>query len=293
MRSFNVFSNDGGDYRAVKRGWCWPAFFFGSIWALFSGLWLAAFLLLPIEFIFSVVGNSANGSFDPYESYDETTRLVALAIFSIPLAIRVVLGAVGNAWRDSKLRKLGFLYVGRVKADGKAHAISLCKAASSEASRQHLNPVTEEVASTKTQSEIEQIIANANPSVTEDIRRWIGEQGGTKATLQGFPPHWLGWMIAALSILAVADMPYGYYQLLRLLVAGYCGYLAALYFICRLSAWAWTFAFIALLYNPVFVITMSKDFHALVNLMVAAAVAWEIKKLRKVSIASSSNMATP
>ena len=47
MRSFNVFSDGGGDYRAVKQGWCWPAFFFGSIWALFSGMWLAALLLLP------------------------------------------------------------------------------------------------------------------------------------------------------------------------------------------------------------------------------------------------------
>ena len=81
-------------------------------------------------------------------------------------------------------------------------------------------------------------------------------------------------------------MPYGYYQLLRLLMTGYTGYLAALYFIRRANSWAWVFAFIALLYNPVFVITMSKEFHALVNLLVAAAIAWEIKKLRIVSASS-------
>ncbi|WP_404482495.1 DUF2628 domain-containing protein [Novosphingobium sp. BL-52-GroH] len=130
MRSFNVFSDDDGDYRAVKRGWCWPAFFFGSIWALFSGLWLAAFLLLPIDFVFSIAGNSANGSFDLDDRYDETTRLVVLAVFSIPLAIRVFLGIFGNSWRARKLCRLGFSHVGRVKADGKEHAISLCKAGS-------------------------------------------------------------------------------------------------------------------------------------------------------------------
>lgn len=130
MRSFNVFSDGDGDYRAVKQGWCWPAFFFGSTWALFSGLWLAAFLLLPIDFVFSIAGNSANGSFDPYDRYDETTRLVVLAIFSIPLVIRVLLGISGNSWRARKLRKRGFSHAGRVKADGKEHAISLCKAGS-------------------------------------------------------------------------------------------------------------------------------------------------------------------
>lgn len=127
MRSFNVFSDHNGDYRAVKQGWCWPAFFFGSIWALFSGIWLVAFLLLPIDFVFSIAGNSANDGFDPYGRYDETTRFVVLAVFSIPLAIRLLLGLFGNSLRVRKLRRLGFSHVGRVKANGKEHAISLCK----------------------------------------------------------------------------------------------------------------------------------------------------------------------
>lgn len=147
MRSFNVFSNDDGDYRAVKQGWCWPAFFFGSIWALFSGLWLAALLLLPIEFVFSIVGNNANGAFDPYDRYDETTRLVVLAVFSIPLAIRVLLGWFGNSWRAQKLLRLDFSNIGRVQADGKAHAISLCKAAPPDSVRQHAEPVAREAQS--------------------------------------------------------------------------------------------------------------------------------------------------
>ena len=333
MRSFNVFSNDDGDYKAVKQGWCWPAFFFGSIWALFSGLWLVAFLLLPIDFVFSIAGNSANGALDPYDNYDETTRLVVLAVFSIPLAIRVLVGMFGNSWRMRKLRRLGFSHVVRVKADGKEHAISLCKVEASHSASgcRHAKLVAGGPASLKGQSEIEQIIANANPSLAEDIGRWAGqavsrlgsaktvqnaaagsrfndtinrranpegpassgEPRSEKANLQGFPPRWLGWSIAALSILAVADMPYGYYQLLRLLAAGYMGYLAALYFIRRPNPWAWAFAFIALLYNPIFVIAMSKEFHALANLIVAAAIVCEMKKLRGVFFASNPTPAAP
>lgn len=321
MKSFIVFSNKSGDYKSVKKGWSWPAFFFGSIWALFSGLWAAALLLLPIELIFSVVGNSLDDSFQRFDSYDETSQFIIIMIVCIPLAIRLVLGAVGNLWRASKLRRLGFWRVDCVKADGKARAISLCRQANSVAASPHLKSAAVGVAETRTQSEIEQIIANANPSLAEDIRRWIVETASSfvsikaiqksadasrpydtvsrhaelelpavlrdsrnvKTILQGFPPHWLGLMIAAVSLLGVADMPYGYYQLLRLLVTGYAGYVSALYFICRQSALAWGFAFIALLYNPLFVITMSKEFHAFVNFIVAASIVWEIKNLRGMS----------
>ncbi|EQA97573.1 DUF6804 family protein [Sphingobium indicum] len=272
MRSFNVFSNDDGDYTAVKQGWCWPAFFFGSIWALFSGLWLAAFLLLPIDLVFSITGNNTNGYVDPYDRYDEPTRLVVLAVSSVLLTIRILFGLFGNALRTRKLRRLGFSHVGHVKADGKAHAISLCKAAPSDSGSQRAEPMAARAPSVSSPA--------ITPHVEPERPVGLGEPRREKITQQGFPPHWLGWSIAALSILAVADMPYGYYQLLRLLVTGYMGYLAALYFIRKPSSWAWAFAFIALLYNPVFVITMSKEFHALVNLIAAAAIAWEIKKLR-------------
>lgn len=289
MRSFNVFSNDEGDYKAVKRGWCWPAFFYGSIWALFSGLWLATLLLLPVDFIFAIAGNSASGSIDPFDRYDETARLAVLALFSFPVVVRVVLGIFGNSWRTRKLRKLGFLHVGRVKADGKLHAISICKAETSApaSDRQHAEPIAGRTASELQPPHVLPRHTNSAMPIG------LGESRSEQITPQGFPPHWLGWSIAALNVLAVADMPYGYYQLLRLLVTGYMGYLAALYFIRRSAPWAWAFGFVALLYNPIFVITMDKEFHALVNVIVAAAIAWEIKALRSVFDASHPTQATP
>jgi len=65
VRKFNVYRDEDGIYEAVKKGWCWPAFFFGSIWALFSGLWVAAFFIFPIDFLLTVAGNRSG---DPYVS---------------------------------------------------------------------------------------------------------------------------------------------------------------------------------------------------------------------------------
>ncbi len=46
------------DIVLVKEGFCWPAFFFSVIWAIWKGLWLVALLFLAIEaalgFLFDV-----------------------------------------------------------------------------------------------------------------------------------------------------------------------------------------------------------------------------------------------
>lgn len=93
-------------------------------------------------------------------------------------------------------------------------------------------------------------------------------------------PEWLGWVVVGSSLLAIADMPYGYYQLLRLVVTGYAACLALGYFKVRQERWAWGFGFVALLYNPVFLITMSKEVHTVVNFATAGLVAYELRKLR-------------
>ncbi|WP_336970763.1 DUF6804 family protein [Sphingobium aromaticiconvertens] len=98
-----------------------------------------------------------------------------------------------------------------------------------------------------------------------------------------YPPLWMTKLVAAANLLAILDLPYGYYQLLRLVVTGYGAYVSYLYFKQGLSAWAWSFAFIALLYNPVFLITMSKEFHGVVNVLVAVAILVEWKIARAIA----------
>lgn len=50
--------------------------------------------------------------------------------------------------------------------------------------------------------------------------------------------------------IALADMPYGYYQLLRFLVCGVGAYGAYLAYQQKKTGWSWTLGIIALLFNP-------------------------------------------
>ncbi|MBV1690858.1 hypothetical protein KRR38_25060 [Novosphingobium sp. G106] len=64
------------------------------------------------------------------------------------------------------------------------------------------------------------------------------------------PPGWLSWAVSIACVLAVLDLPYGYYQFLRLIVTGYSAYMAYFYFRAGRAAPGWTFAFLALIYIP-------------------------------------------
>jgi hypothetical protein len=68
--------------------------------------------------------------------------------------------------------------------------------------------------------------------------------------------------------------------MLRLLVAGYAGYLAYLYFKNHLDIWPWAFSFVAILHNPAVIISMSKDMHGLGNAMTAGPFILELYNLR-------------
>ena len=100
------------------------------------------------------------------------------------------------------------------------------------------------------------------------------------------PPTWLTCSIAFACLVAVLDLPYGFYQFLRLVVTAYTGYLAFRYFREGQSGIGWAFAFIALLYNPVFVIAMSKGMHAVFNLITVALILSELLIIRDRPVAS-------
>lgn len=108
-----------------------------------------------------------------------------------------------------------------------------------------------------------------------------------------FPPTWLTGVVAAANVIAAFDLPYGYYQMLRLVVTGYACYMAYVYFKNEVSSWGWTFSFVALLYNPIFLITMSKEIHTVVNLATAIFIIFERYKLRKFADNSSTVIEPP
>jgi hypothetical protein len=80
-------------------------------------------------------------------------------------------------------------------------------------------------------------------------------------------PHHAVWLIPIVALaIALANMPYGYYQLLRVLVFCVAAYLA-----CRSNdlgerAWMWILAGLAILYNPIVKLHLGADVWPLANI---------------------------
>jgi hypothetical protein len=72
-------------------------------------------------------------------------------------------------------------------------------------------------------------------------------------------PHAIPAVIAALALFAaLAELPYGYYTLLRLVVCGTGAYTAFVMYGWRRTGLAWLFGFIAVLFNPVVTVHLSR-----------------------------------
>jgi hypothetical protein len=73
-------------------------------------------------------------------------------------------------------------------------------------------------------------------------------------------PHLIPAVIATIMLLlALAPWPYGYYQLLRFVVCGIAGYVAFMVYSWQ-KVWAvWLFGFIAVLFNPLIPIHLSRE----------------------------------
>lgn len=99
------------------------------------------------------------------------------------------------------------------------------------------------------------------------------------------PPIWLCLTMAVANVVALADLPYGYYQLLRLVVTGYAIWLAFWWSGTKVQAWMWIFGFVAIIYNPVFKISMSREVHSVVNVLVAVLIVAELAASRKMASA--------
>jgi hypothetical protein len=76
--------------------------------------------------------------------------------------------------------------------------------------------------------------------------------------------------IAILMLLwALADNPYGYYQILRWVVCGVAGYSAYLSFQKKEVAWVWVFGISAALFNPIEPIHLTREIWSVLNIIVA------------------------
>ena len=83
------------------------------------------------------------------------------------------------------------------------------------------------------------------------------------------PPLWLLLTVAVANVVALADLPYGYYQLLRIAVCGVALWVAVA---SHMRSWTITmaiFSLVAVLYNPLFKIHLEREVHSIVNIFVA------------------------
>ena len=85
---------------AVKQGFSWPAFFFGSLWALARRAYglFAVLLVLDVVLWFST-------------GYAEAQRSLVLALLGLvgTVAYAVVRGKFGNRWVGSSLLSRGYV----------------------------------------------------------------------------------------------------------------------------------------------------------------------------------------
>jgi hypothetical protein len=88
----------------VKEGFCWPAFFFSVLWALYNRMWLAAALFLAVIL-----------------AADFAARMLDLpadVAFALNLAVALLIGFGANDLRRDSLARSGYTFEGIVAATG-------------------------------------------------------------------------------------------------------------------------------------------------------------------------------
>jgi hypothetical protein len=91
-----------------------------------------------------------------------------------------------------------------------------------------------------------------------------------KENLSDKHPHLIPAVVAALMLFgALGQWPYGYYQLLRFVVCGVGAYTAFVAYQWQ-KLWAtWLFGFIAILFNPLIPIHLTREIWQLIDLVCA------------------------
>ena len=82
-------------------------------------------------------------------------------------------------------------------------------------------------------------------------------------------PLWVFLIPAAMSLVALADLPYGYYQFLRIVVTICTLWIAFSFYQAGYQVIAVVFGILAIIFNPIAKIHMEKDIHAIFNILTA------------------------
>jgi hypothetical protein len=75
--------------------------------------------------------------------------------------------------------------------------------------------------------------------------------------------------IAFLIIAMLEGLPYGFFQLLRLILFGSSAYLGWLSYVSKKFFWAWSFVIIGVVFNPIIPLYLGRDLWRIADLLVA------------------------
>jgi hypothetical protein len=84
----------GQDTQVIKEGFCWPAFLFGPLWALWHRMWFT-FLGLSAGYALMALGATI-------------VNLDEIVIDAIFIGVAAVIGFCGNDWRRAGLAARGW-----------------------------------------------------------------------------------------------------------------------------------------------------------------------------------------
>ena len=87
-------------------------------------------------------------------------------------------------------------------------------------------------------------------------------------------------VLAVLMLLCLADMPYGFYELMRFVVTLGFGYLAYDYYQAGQVKWVVTFGVLLLLFQPFFKLALGRDLWNVVDVLVAVGLIYLLVKER-------------
>ena len=131
MNHYDVFDHPMYKYKAIKRGFSWPGFFFGIFWSLFNKLWIYSGWLFFWLFIWAI---------SPYffAKIEQNISIFVLSnLFGVlwrlidilgPVIIWLVVGFKGNSWLRHDLAYRGFKFIGPIDSTSPDAAIALTMA---------------------------------------------------------------------------------------------------------------------------------------------------------------------
>ncbi|RQO36003.1 hypothetical protein DBR37_06570 [Herminiimonas sp. KBW02] len=112
LHDYAVFSDQHGRLLAIKKGWSWPAFLYGPLWAMYRKLWLPVGIYLAAILLCTLLELQAGW-------ISERLNFWSSALL---FCINGALGIKGNDQLHKRYIRLGYHLIGRNVRAASVHA---------------------------------------------------------------------------------------------------------------------------------------------------------------------------